>query len=56
MHDENVYSDPFKFDPARYLGDQITGVNSPAFGFGRRSVICGGLSRIESTSSGSLLT
>ena len=39
LHDENVYSDPFGFDPARYLGDQVTGVNSPAFGFGRRSVV-----------------
>ena len=56
MHDENAYSDPFEFDPARYLGDQVIGVNSPAFGFGRRLVVCGDLPRIERTSSGSFLT
>jgi len=37
LHDEKVYSDPFKFDPARYLGDQTSGAYSPAFGFGRRA-------------------
>jgi len=40
LHDENVYPEPFKFDPARYLGDEVAGVNSPAFGFGRR--VCPG--------------
>jgi Cytochrome P450 len=44
LHDENAYPEPFKFDPARYLGDEVTGVNSPAFGFGRRSVAYGDLS------------
>jgi len=37
FHDEKVYPDPSKFDPARYLGDQTGGVSSPAFGFGRRA-------------------
>jgi Cytochrome P450 len=41
LHDENVYPEPFKFDPARYLGGEVAGVNSPAFGFGRRSVAYG---------------
>jgi len=47
LHNEKVYPDPLKFNPARYLGDQVTGVNSPAFGFGRRCVVCSDRPRIQ---------
>ncbi|KAJ7638419.1 cytochrome P450 [Roridomyces roridus] len=41
MHDESVYSDPFSFDPTRFIGENPqTDPRDYAFGFGRR--ICPG--------------
>lgn len=41
MHDASIYSDPFSFDPARFLGDcPQPDPRECVFGFGRR--ICPG--------------